>query len=94
MAKKKNTLLRLGVFSAFIGGAYAFSDYHYKISSLPKQRTDADSDYDQEVTDGRMFVRNHHDRQDMYLDAMDQSGQLDSIKTIMEIINEAAENKE
>ncbi|MCR5718988.1 MAG: undecaprenyldiphospho-muramoylpentapeptide beta-N-acetylglucosaminyltransferase [Lachnospiraceae bacterium] len=29
-----------------------------------------------------------------YLDAMDQSGQLDSIKTIMEIINEAAENKE
>ncbi|MCR5556269.1 MAG: alpha/beta hydrolase [Butyrivibrio sp.] len=73
MAKKKNTLLRLGLFSALIGGTYVISDYLYRLSSIPKQRTDADTDYDQEVTEGRMFVRNHPDRQDMYLDAMDQA---------------------
>ena len=73
MAKKKNTLLKLGVISALVGGAYALSDYIYKVSSVPKQRTDADSDYDKVVTDGRMFVRNHPDRQDMYIDAIDQA---------------------
>ena len=70
---KKNTLFKLGILSAIFGGVYAFSDYIYKISSVPKQRTDADSDYDQAVTDGRMFVRNHPDRQDMYIDAIDQA---------------------
>ncbi len=70
---KKNTLFKLGFFSALLGGAYAFSDYLYKISSVPHQRTDSESDYDQAVTDGRMFVRNHPDRQDMYIDAIDQA---------------------
>ena len=69
---KKNTLLRLGIVSALFGGAYAFSNYIYKISSVPHQHTDDDKDFDPSITDGRMFVRNHPDRQDMYIDALDQ----------------------
>ena len=70
---KKNTLFKLGILSALFGGAYAFSDYIYKISSVPHQHTDSDKDFDQEITEGRMFVRNHPDRQDMYIDAIDQA---------------------
>ena len=70
---KKNTLFKLGVISALFSGAYAFSDYLYKISSVPRQHTDSDKDFDQEITEGRMFVRNHPDRQDMYIDAIDQA---------------------
>ena len=67
----KNGLLKLGIFSAFVGGIYALSSYIYKISSVPVQHADEDSDCDPLVTKGRMFVRNHPDRQDMYIDALD-----------------------
>lgn len=68
---KNNFLLKLGAFSAFIGGVYAFSNYIYKISSVPHQHTDDDQDFDPSITEGRMFVRNHPDRQDMYVDSFD-----------------------
>jgi fermentation-respiration switch protein FrsA (DUF1100 family) len=69
---KKNTFLKLGIFSAFFGGVYAFSNYIYKISSVPHQHTDSDEDFDPSITAGRMYVRNHPDKQDMYIDAIDQ----------------------
>ncbi|MBQ3797898.1 MAG: alpha/beta hydrolase [Butyrivibrio sp.] len=70
---KKNTLLKLGIFSALFGGTYFFTDYIYKITSVPHQHTDDDKDFDESITEGRMFVRNHPDRQDMYIDALDQA---------------------
>lgn len=69
---KKNSILTLGFISALFGGAYAFSNYLYKICSVPHQHTDETKDYDESITEGRMFVRNHPDRQDMYVEAMDQ----------------------
>ncbi|MBQ6589293.1 MAG: alpha/beta hydrolase [Butyrivibrio sp.] len=71
---KKNTLLKLGIFSTVFGGVYAFTNYIYQISMVPKQHTDADDgrDFDPAITEGRRFVRNHPDRQDMYIDSVDQ----------------------
>ncbi len=71
---KNNTLLKLGIFSALFGGVYAFSNYIYKISTVPHQHTDEDDVRDLApcITEGRKFVRNHPDRQDMYIDAIDQ----------------------
>ncbi len=68
---KKNGLLKLGIISAIFGGTYAFSNYIYKVSSVPVQHADEDSDCDESVTRGRMFIRNHLDRQDMYLNSLD-----------------------
>ena len=69
---KKNSLLKLGIFSAIFGGTYAFSNYIYKISSVPHQHNDGDSDFDKSITEGRYFVRNNPDRQDMYITSIDQ----------------------
>lgn len=69
---KKNTLVSFGLISALFGGAYAFSNYLYKISMVPKQLTDETNDFDPSITEGRMFVRKHPDRQDMYIEAIDQ----------------------
>ncbi|MBO4458278.1 MAG: alpha/beta hydrolase [Butyrivibrio sp.] len=69
---KKNSILKLGIFSAFLGGMYAFTNYIYKISSVPVQHTDEKPDHDISVTEGRMFVRNHPDKQDMYINSIDE----------------------
>jgi fermentation-respiration switch protein FrsA (DUF1100 family) len=71
---KKNTFLGLGIFTALFGGAYAFGNYIYQISTVPKQHTDEDDvrDLAPEITKGRRFVRNHERRQDMYIDSIDQ----------------------
>jgi fermentation-respiration switch protein FrsA (DUF1100 family) len=72
---KKNTILGLGIFTALFGGAYAFGNYIYQISAVPKQHTDDDDlerDFSPEITKGRRFVRNHERRQDMYIDSIDQ----------------------
>ncbi len=68
---KKNALLRLSALSAIIGGVYAFSNYLYKISSVPRQHTDDDKDFDESITTGRMFIRNHPRRRDLYIDSVD-----------------------
>ncbi len=68
---KKNGLLKLGILSAIFGGVYAFGSYIYKVSSVPVQHADEDGDLSEAITDGRMFVRNHPDRQDMFIDAID-----------------------
>ena len=39
---------------------------------VPKQLTDETNDFDPSITEGRMFVRKHPDRQDMYIEAIDQ----------------------
>ncbi|SFC84700.1 alpha/beta hydrolase [Butyrivibrio sp. YAB3001] len=67
----KKALIKLGFFSALFGGLYAFSDYIYKISSVPHQHTDEDKDFDPSITEGRMYVRNHPLRQDMYIQSLD-----------------------
>ncbi|MCR5670264.1 MAG: alpha/beta hydrolase [Butyrivibrio sp.] len=69
---KKNPLLQLSAFTALFGGVFAFSNYIYKISSVPHQHTDEDKDFDPLITKGRMFVRNHPDRKDMYIDSLDE----------------------
>ena len=68
---KKNFLVKLSAFTAVLGGIYAFSNYIYKVSSVPHQHTDDKEDFDPAITEGRMFVRNHPDRQDLYVKAAD-----------------------
>lgn len=72
LMSKKNAFVKLGIFSALFGGAFAFSNYIYKISTVPHQHTDDDKDFDEQITEGRHFVRNHPDRQDMFIDSIDQ----------------------
>ena len=69
---KKNSVVKLGIFSAILGGAYALTNYIYKLTSVPVQHTDESPDYDKAVTAGRMFIRNHKNKQDMYIDSIDQ----------------------
>ena len=69
---KKNRIATLGIFSALFGGAYAFANYLYSISMVPHQHTDDTKDFDPSITENRIFVRNHPDRQDMYIEAIDQ----------------------
>ncbi len=68
---KKNTFVTLSAITALMGGIYAFSNYIYKISSVPRQHDDEKGDYHISVTDGRMFIRNHPERRDIYLDSID-----------------------
>ena len=68
---KKHTLVKLSAFTAILGGIYAFSNYIYKFSSVPRQHTDDDADFDPAITEGRKFIRNHPDRQDIYVKAVD-----------------------
>ena len=56
---KKNSVVKLGILSAILGGAYALTNYIYKLTSVPVQHTDESPDYDKAVTAGRMFIRNH-----------------------------------
>ncbi len=69
----KNVFAKLGMVTALFGGVYAFSNYIYKISTVPKQHTDDDDDrdFDPLITQGRRFVRNHPDRQDMFTQSFD-----------------------
>ncbi len=69
---KKKSLVKLGIFSALFGGVYAFSNYIYKISTVPHQHPEDYRDPINEIADGRSFVRNHTDRQDMYINSIDQ----------------------
>ena len=71
---KKNTLLKLGIFSAFFGGLYAFSNYIYTISSVPHESSDKEAEQKMfpEVANGRTFVRNHERKQDMYITSIDE----------------------
>ena len=67
---KKNTLLKLTAAAAVLGGLYAFSDYMYKLSSVPHQHNGA-NDFDPAITEGRAFVRNHPDREDVFIESFD-----------------------
>lgn len=68
---KKNALLKFSLFTALFGGAFAFSDYAYKTSTVPRQHTDDSKDFDPLITRGRYFIRNHPDRKDMFIDSID-----------------------
>ena len=46
---KKSFLLRLSALSALVAGTCAFSNYLYKISSIPRQHTDDKEDFDNEA---------------------------------------------
>ena len=68
----KKTLVRLSAATAVLGGLYAFSDYVYRVSSVPHTHTDEDdASQDIVITNGRKFVRNHPDRTDVYIDSFD-----------------------
>ena len=66
---KKNTLLKLSALTAFLGGVFAFSDYAYKTSTVPRQHTDDSQDLDPAITKGRNFVRNHPRRRDEFIES-------------------------
>ncbi len=68
---KKKTIFTISAITAFFGGLYAFSEYIYRLSAVPRQHTDEDPDIDKSITDGRMFIRNHENRKDMYIEAID-----------------------
>ncbi len=68
---KKNTLLKLSALTALLGGAFAFSDYAYKTSTVPRQHTDDSQDLDPAITKGRNFVRNHPRRRDEFIESLD-----------------------
>ena len=69
---KKNKFLKFSLFTALFGGIYAFSDYAYKTATVPRQHTDDKKDSDPAISNGRSFVRNHPDRQDIYIDSIDK----------------------
>lgn len=71
--KKNNLLIRAMALTFVLGGVYAFSDYIYRISTKPHEHTDDDDDFDPLITDGRMYVRNHPRRQDLYTTAVDST---------------------
>jgi len=70
--RKKNSVVKLGIFSALLGGTYALTNYIYKLTSVPVQHTDESPDYDKAITAGRMFIRNNKNKQDMYINSIDQ----------------------
>ena len=69
--KKNNALLTLSGVAALLGGAYAFSEYISKLSSVPHQHN-GDNDFDPSITEGRAFVRNHKDREDVFIESFDE----------------------
>ena len=68
---KKNALLKLSAFTALLGGVFAFSDYAYKTSTVPRQHTDDSQDLDPAITKGRNFVRNHTGKTDVVIESID-----------------------
>ncbi|WP_051234050.1 alpha/beta hydrolase [Butyrivibrio sp. NC3005] len=69
--KKKANVVTLGLLSAlFCGGIFAGNEL-YRIALQPRQHGDDDKDASEEVTKGRFYVRNHANRRDIYIDAID-----------------------
>ena len=68
---KKNLLLKLSGVAAAFGAVAAFGEYIYRISSVPHEHNGA-NDFDPAITRGREFIRNHPDRQDVYIEAFDE----------------------
>ncbi len=69
--RKKNKFLKFSVFTALFGGLFAFSDYAYRTSTVPRQHTDDSKDFDPSISQGRLFVRNHPDKKDLYIESLD-----------------------
>ena len=69
--KNKNTLLTLSALAVIFGGTYAFCEYMYKVSSVPHQHNGA-NDFDPVITEGRAFVREHKDREDVFIESFDE----------------------
>ena len=68
---KKSRFLLLSLLSAAAGGGILIGNGIYKKAAIPQQHTDDDKDFSPEVTKGRMWVRNHQDHRDIYIDAID-----------------------
>lgn len=68
---KKNTIFTLSALTAIAGSLYAFTRYFYKISSIPRQHTDDMADLYPSITPGRTFVRNHEDKEDIFIHSVD-----------------------
>jgi len=68
---KKSRFFLLSLFSAVAGGGILIGNNIYKMAAVPVQHTDDDKDSSPEVTRGRMWARNHQDRRDIYIDAID-----------------------
>lgn len=71
MKKYNKILIKMSVLAAVLGGVYAFSDYIYRISTKPHEHKDDDTDFDPLITAGRVFVRKHPDRHDVYTTSVD-----------------------
>ena len=68
----KKSFFRLTTVTALFSGLYAFGEYVYKISSVPHTHTDEDdAKQDIAITQGRKFIRNHPDREDVFINSVD-----------------------
>lgn len=70
MGKKSNIFL-LSVLSGIAAGGFFVGNQLYNMAIKPKQHTDSDKDGSELVTQGRMWVRNHPEHRDIYIDAID-----------------------
>ncbi|MCR5101528.1 MAG: alpha/beta hydrolase [Butyrivibrio sp.] len=70
---KKNHFLFLGFVSAIVGGGAVLGNYLYNLSSNPKTRfSEEGSNKEDEIMQGRLWIRDHERRQDLYIDSLDK----------------------
>ncbi len=67
---KKSKFALLGALIATTGGVLAIGDKLYKMSGKSIQHEEG-KDHDPAVTGGRLWIRNHPERRDIYIDAID-----------------------
>ena len=68
---KTNGLIIISAIGAVLGGTWALGDYIYKVSAKPHEHTDDEGDFDESITEGRLFVRNHGSKKDIYINSYD-----------------------
>lgn len=71
MSKKLKGLAALSIVSAMFGGGILASEYLYRITCVPRRKSDEDRD--PRTMSGRRFVRNNHMKQDIYINSIDNT---------------------
>lgn len=69
---KKNNFIFLGLISAIVGGGAVLGNYLYKISSDPSHKFTGEHDANKTITDGKLWVRNNKEKQDLYIESLDK----------------------
>lgn len=69
MGKKLRNLAALSLASAFAGGCILAGGYLYRLTCMPRKKGDAEQNA--RTKEGRRYVRNHPDRQEHYINSID-----------------------